>query len=237
MDDRVLAHPILAGTRLDAMKPLLADVKSRVFAAGETVSRPDTSWPVMQLLLEGRLCLFELTRDGRRIILDHLDQGDVDGMIMAGRRGHFAVAMERSRVAAMGPALIANLIHVDPQFAINLLRAAGERLQRREEQLERLTLRDPAQRLAGQLLALSDHVTGADGLCSIPRVSHEALSDMLGLARETVTLHLGKLRRLGAVRVEGDRFVLHRELLTSINERQRDDGARRASWFPRVVPS
>ena len=78
MDDRVLAHPILAGTRLDAMKPLLADVKSRVFAAGETVSRPDTSWPVMQLLLEGRLCLFELTRDGRRIILDHLDQGDVD---------------------------------------------------------------------------------------------------------------------------------------------------------------
>src|SRR5207253_3905939 len=182
-------------------------------------------------------CLFELTRDGRRIILDHLDQGDVDGMIMAGRRGHFAVAMERSRVAALGPALIANLIHVDPQFAINLLRAAGERLQRREEQLERLTLRDPAQRLAGQLLALSDHVTGADGLCSIPRVSHEALGDMLGLARETVTLHLGKLRRLGAVRVEGDRFVIDRELLTAVNDRQYDETAGRARWLPRVVPS
>jgi CRP/FNR family transcriptional regulator, cyclic AMP receptor protein len=133
--------------------------------------------------------------------------------------------------------LIANLIHQDPQFAINLLRAAGERLQRREEQLKRLTLRDPAQRLAGQLLALSDHVTAADGMCSIRRVSHEALGDMLGLARETVTLHLGRLRRLGAVRVEGDLFVLDRGLLTAVKDRQYEGTARRASWLPRVVPS
>jgi CRP-like cAMP-binding protein len=100
MVDSVLAHPIFAGTRLEALKPLLADVKTRVFAAGDTVSRPDMAWPVMQLLLEGRLCLFELTHDGRRIILDYVDPGGVDGMVMAGRRGHFAVALERSRVAA-----------------------------------------------------------------------------------------------------------------------------------------
>ena len=237
MDDGVLAHPIFAGTQHDTLKPLLAGVKARVFAAGETVSRPETSWPVMQLLVEGRLCLFELTRDGRRIILDYVHAGGVDGMVVAGRRGHFAVALERSRVAAMGPALIANLIHLDPQFAINLLRAAGERLQRREEQIRRLTLRDPAQRLAGQLLALSDHVSAAGRTCSIPRVSHEALGDMLGLARETVTLHLGKLRSLGAVRVEGGQFVLDRDLLTTINDRQQEDTARRARWLPRVVPS
>jgi len=237
MDDRVLAHPIFAGTQLDRLKPLLTGVKARVFAAGETVSRPDTSWPVMQLLVEGRLCVFELTRDGRRIVLDYVDPGGVDGMVTSGRRGHFAVALVRSRVAAVGPALVANLIHRDPQFAINLLRAAGERLQRREEQIQRLTLRDPAQRLAGQLLALSEHATGTGGTCSIPRVSHEALGDMLGLARETVTLHLGRLRRLGAVRVEGDRFVIDRELLTAVNDRQHDETAGRARWLPRVVPS
>jgi DNA-binding transcriptional ArsR family regulator len=60
---------------------------------------------------------------------------------------------------------------------------------------------------------------------------------MLGLARETVTLHLGRLRRLGAVRVEGDRFVLDRRVLTTISDRQHQDSARRASWLPRVVPS
>jgi CRP-like cAMP-binding protein len=222
MHDGVLAHPIFAGTRLDTLRPLLAGVKARLFEAGETVSRPDMGWPVMQLLLEGRLCLFQLTRDGRRIILDYVEPGGVDGMVMGGRRGHFAVALENSRVAALGPALIANLIHLDPQFAINLLRAAGVRLQRREEQLERLRVRDPAQRLAGQLLALSEHL-GSDGMCSIPRMSHEVLGDMLGLARETVTLHLGKLRRLGAVRVEGDRFVLDRELLTAVHDRQEDE--------------
>jgi CRP-like cAMP-binding protein len=223
MDDRVVAHPIFAGTQVDTLRPLLAGVKARVFVAGEIVSRPEMGWPVMQLLLDGRLCLFQLTRDGRRIILDYVEPGGVDGMVMAGRRGHFGVALERSRVAALGPALIANLIHLDPQFAINLLRAAGVRLQRREEQLERLTLRDPAQRLAGQLLALSEHVSGAGGTCAIPRMSHEAMGDMLGLARETVTLHLGKLRRLGAVRVEGGRFVLDRELLTAVHDRQDEE--------------
>ena len=223
MDDRLPAHPIFGGTQHDLLKPLLAAVKTRVFEAGETVSRPDMGWPVMQLLLEGRLCLFQLTRDGRRTILDYVEPGGVDGMIMAGRRGHFAVALMRSRVAVLGPALIAELIHLDPQFAINLLRAAGARVQRREEQLERLTLRDPGQRLAGELLALSEQVGGSERICSIPRMSHEALADMLGLARETVTLHLGKLRRLGAVRVEGDRFVLDRELLTAVHERKDEE--------------
>jgi CRP-like cAMP-binding protein len=65
-------------------------------------------------------------------------------------------------VAFLGPALIAHLIHLDPRFAINLLRAAGDRVRRREEHLERLVLRDPAQRLAGQLLALSEHVTARE---------------------------------------------------------------------------
>ena len=230
MDEGVLAHPVFEGTEIERLKPLLADVAPRVFSGGQTVSRPETSVPVMMLVLEGRLCLFELTRDGRRFILDYVDPGGVDGMIMAGRRGHFAVALQRSRVAFLGPALIAHLIHLDPRFAINLLRAAGDRVRRREEHLERLVLRDPAQRLAGQLLALSEHVTARDGRFSIPRVSHEALGDMLGLARETVTLHLGKLRRLGAVQVRGDRFLLDREVLTSVLEGHEPEGATQAGW-------
>ncbi|MBO0682083.1 MAG: Crp/Fnr family transcriptional regulator [Candidatus Dormibacteraeota bacterium] len=229
----MLAHPVFEGTELDRLRPLLADVTSRVFAAGETVSRPETSVPVAQLLLEGRLCLFHLTREGRRVILDYIEPGGIDGMRLAGRHGHFAVALQRSRVAALSPALIANLIHLDPQFAINLLREAGDRLRRREEHLERLVLRDPAQRLAGQLLALSEDVAPRDGRWVIPRVSHEALGDMLGLARETVTLHLGRLRRLGAVLVEADRFVLDRAALTTIYEGEPEQGASisEAGWL------
>ncbi|MBO0685957.1 MAG: Crp/Fnr family transcriptional regulator, partial [Candidatus Dormibacteraeota bacterium] len=220
------AHPVFEGTELDRLRPLLADVTSRVFAAGETVSRPETSVPVAHLLLEGRLCLFQLTREGRRVILDYIEPGGVDGMRLAGpRHGHFAVALERSRLAALSPALIANLIHLDPQFAINLLREAGDRLRRREEHLERLVLRDPAQRLAGQLLALSEDIAPREGRWFIPRVSHEALGDMLGLARETVTLHLGRLRRLGVVLVEADRFVLDRAALTAIYEGEPEPGA------------
>src|SRR2546430_6619587 len=125
MDDGVLAHPIFAGTQHDTLKPLLAGVKARVFAAGESVSRPETSWPVMQLLVEGRLCLFELTRDGRRIILDYIHPGGVDGMVVAGRRGHFAVARGRTRGAPMGPALIANLFPPAPPLATTLPRSSG----------------------------------------------------------------------------------------------------------------
>ncbi|MBO0685561.1 MAG: winged helix-turn-helix domain-containing protein, partial [Candidatus Dormibacteraeota bacterium] len=40
-------------------------------------------------------------------------------------------------------------------------------------------------------------------------LSHQTLGDMLGLRRETVTLHLARLRSAGALDVVGQEFLLN----------------------------
>lgn len=214
-------HPVFEGLAVAPLASALRDVRTRRREAGETVCGPGGR-AALHLVLSGRLCLYEVTTDGRRVILDFLDAGGVDGMLeLAGLGGHFSAAVEASHVASVPPPVLDRIAQVAPGFSFNLLKVTIRRLRRREDQLERLALRDPDQRIADQLLALAE-ASGPSGQgaapLSAPRVSHEALADMLALRRETVTLHLGRMRRLGAVRVDRHRFVLDRARLEAIRE-------------------
>lgn len=221
VDARLLEHPLFADLDHALLEPLLGAMRPRHFEIGELVSQPGGSWPALHLLLQGRLCLYELTSDGRRVILDFLEAGGVDGLLeLAGLGAHFCAAAAASEVASLSPAALDELMQAAPQMGLNLLKVAVRRLHRREEQLELLALRQPGQRLAGQLLALAEEC-GNDRASTTwwaPRLSHEALADMLALRRETITLHLGKLRRMGAVRVQRDRFMLDRGRLTALRD-------------------
>lgn len=213
-------HPVFAGLDPRRLSAPLAGVRPRQYQAGDTVAQPGGG-PALHLLLTGRLCLYELTADGRRIILDYLEAGGVDGMLeVAGMRGHFAAAAAPSVVASIVPAVLDRIVEEEPGFGYNLLAVTVRRLERREAQLERLALRNPDQRIADQLLALAEDCGNDPGATRwwVPRLSHEALADMLALRRETVTLHLGRLRRRGAIGVGRDRFVLERERLEAVRD-------------------
>jgi len=79
-------------------------------------------------------------------------------------------------------------------------------------------LHDPTQRLARQLLALGETLGRKQGdrLALTPRITHQMLADMLGVRRETVTLHIGRLSELGAVSVEKGKFLLDPGILRRI---------------------
>ncbi len=213
-----LGHPVFTGAQPERVMPLLAQVRPECHRTGETVVRPGER-PALHLLLSGRLRVFKLTPDGRRVILDYVEPGGMDGpLAVAGRRGHFSEAVTESVTLTLSAPLLQDVVRAEPIVAMNLLVAMSDRLLRREEQLERLCVRHPGQRLAAQLLALA--VPSPADLWTGPRLSHEALADMLGLRRETVTLHLGRLRRIGAVRVERDRFVVDPGLLAAVRDGQ-----------------
>lgn len=99
-----------------------------------------------------------------------------------------------------------------------------ERLERRERHLETVFLNDPGRQLARQLLALGDTVgRREDGWVALdPRITHQMLADMLGVRRETVTLHLQQLTRGGAVEARRGRLKLHADQLRKIVQGRRD---------------
>lgn len=216
-----LQHPLFEGVEASRVLPLLSGVRPRDYRVGEIVCHPDLRRPGLLLLLYGRLCLFDLTSEGRRVILGYVEPGGVEGLLtLNGLPDHFAEAVAPSQAVSVSRPLLERLTEAEPKVATNLVALASRRLKRLEEQLQRLTLRDPSARLAGQLLALAETFANDEEAETWvgPRLSHEQLADMLGLRRETVTVHLRRLRRLGAVRVLQDRFLLHRPLLLSLRD-------------------
>jgi CRP/FNR family cyclic AMP-dependent transcriptional regulator len=172
-------------------------------------------------VLSGQLRAYQLTHEGRELLLELIEPGGFDGILsMAGRRGHFTEASADCEIASLSIEVLERMILAEPRVGLNLIRLMLRRLESREEHLEALALHDPSQRLARQLLALGQtlgHPSDGDVVIEY-RLTHQMLADMLGMRRETVTLHLHQLIELGAVQVETGRFRLRRERLERVIE-------------------
>jgi CRP-like cAMP-binding protein len=176
---------------------------------------------LLHLVIRGRLRAYQVTADGRELLLQIVQEGGFDGLLSAaGRRGHFTEADEDSTVASLSLATLERLVAAEPRIARNLLELVIDRIEGREVHLEAIALHDPSQRLARQLLALGDTLGTRrdDSVVLKPRITHQMLADMLGVRRETVTLHLGRLAELGAVSVESGRLQLAVKVLKRIVE-------------------
>ncbi|HEY3315025.1 MAG TPA: Crp/Fnr family transcriptional regulator [Bacillota bacterium] len=95
----------------------------------------------------------------------------------------------------------------DPTLAQAIYDSLISKLQMTTTQLEWVSLVDPARRIARFLLESGSSLA----------VSHEALAAMAGCCRVTVTRHLGRLKRGGAVSLGRKRItVINREILERI---------------------
>jgi CRP/FNR family transcriptional regulator len=212
-------HPLLRDVSTARLEPILAGIPIKKVPRGKLLNTPGVSPGLLHLLLRGRLRAYQVTADGRELLLELIQEGGFDGLLsVAGRRGHFTEADEDSLVASLALPSLERLISVEPRVATNLLQLIIERLEGREVHLEAIALHDPSQRLARQLLALGKTMGRAQGgkVLLKPRITHQMLADMLGIRRETVTLHLGRLSELRAVNVVRGHLELDVEVLSKL---------------------
>lgn len=189
--------------RQERIAALLAHAMVRRIAKGSLLHAPGDGSGPMYLLLRGGLRSYQLTADGRKLILQIVEPDGWDGLLpMLGQRGHFIEATEDSMVACLDWSLLEQLFAADQRIMRNLVEMVAERLESREEHLESLVIRDPTRRLARQLVALAAAVGEPvdRDRSALPRtITHQLLADMLGVRRETVTLHLADLVQRGGV--------------------------------------
>lgn len=215
----LLDHPLLRDVRTDRLERILDGIAIKEVPKGKLLNTPGVTPGLLYLVLRGRLRAYQMTVDGHELLLELIPEGGFDGLLsVAGRRGHFTEADDDSVVASLALPTLERLIALEPTVARNLFQLIIERLEGREEHLEAVVLHDPSQRLGRQLLALGETLGRRQGnrVALKPRLTHQMLADMLGVRRETVTLHLGQLTEMGAVSVEKGRFLLDVEALQKI---------------------
>jgi CRP-like cAMP-binding protein len=166
---------------------------------GRLVYSPGETAEVLFLLKAGRVHIYRITPEGKRLITAVVEPGVLFGnMAFAGATmaENFAEAQEDSILCVMSRHDLEMLIREYPSVALRLLDNLSGRMQELEARLEEGLLRDMRSRVAAALLRLRER-HASDQIS----ITHQELADSLGTYRETVSHTLGQLQDEGFVRL------------------------------------
>lgn len=185
---------------------------------GRVFYRPEEPGEVLFILKEGRVQLYRISPEGKKLVITTLGPHTLFGeMALLGTKMHntFAEAVEDCLICVMSRTDLERLILSKPQVALRILEITGKRLREAEERLESMAFKGIPARLASLLLRLaeeqgSDEVTG---------LTHQDLAESVGTYRETATQVLNDLKSQGLIEIGRKRIkILDKEALYEIAE-------------------
>ena len=158
-------------------------------------------------LQQGSVKLAVLSPRGKEAIVSVLQPGDFFGeACLAGQHVHIAtaVAVNASTVAVIDKKHMVQMLHTQPELNEQFLAHMLRRNLRIEEDLIDHLFNSVEKRLARTLLLLARYGT-EDGAPQriVPRLSQEALAELVGTTRGRVNFFMNKFRKLGFIDYNG----------------------------------
>lgn len=184
---------------------------------GRIIYMPEDSGEVLFILKRGRVQLYRLSADGRKLVLSILGPGTIFGeMSLVGQGMHqtFAEAVEDSTVCVLGREDVERLILSKPQVALRLVAVIGERLTEAESRLKDIAFKSVPARVASLLLRLAGENSN-----QVEGFTHQELSEIIGTYRETTTQTLNDFRNQGYIAIGRKHIeILNADALKQIAE-------------------
>jgi len=162
--------------------------------SGHIFYMPDDPGDVLFILKKGRIQLYRMSPDGRKLIFAILHPGAIFGdMALVGQHLHqtYAQAIDDCTICVWNREQVEEMFMEKPQIAFRFLEAVGNRLSQVEERLADVTFLPIATRLATLLLRLDRE---GDSTGKLSGYTHQYLADMLGTYRETTTQILNQFK-------------------------------------------
>ncbi len=158
------------------------------------------------LLKKGRVQLYRLSPEGKKLIVATLGPGAIFGemsLVGQGMYNTFAEAAEDCLLCVMSRTDVENLIVSKPRVALRFIEAIGKRLTEAEARLEATTFKSIPARLASLLLRLAEESGPV-----VDGYTHQELAEMLGTYRETTTQTLNDFKAQGLIEIGRKRIEL-----------------------------
>jgi CRP-like cAMP-binding protein len=178
---------------------------------GRVFYGPEEAGEVLFLLKSGRVQLYRLSPEGKKLVVAVLGKGAIFGeMSLVGQGMHnaFAEAIDECTLCVMSRMDVERIIREKPQVALRFMESMAIRLQEAESKLEDLAFKSIPTRLAALLqdLATEDEL--------IEGYTHQDLAEMLGTYRETATQTLNEFKSNGWLEIGRKRIrILDAEAL------------------------
>ena len=181
----------------EELESLESSITTIPCGAGKIFYGPEESGEALFIIKEGKVQLYRISPDGRKLVTSTLGPGTIFGgmtLIGQGMYHSFAEAVEECSVWKMDRGDLERLLLDRPEVALRILEVLGRRLLEVETRLEDIAFKTVAGRLASLLLRLmKEQGTTIRGL------THQNLADDVGTHRETTTQALTRFRSAGLV--------------------------------------
>lgn len=191
----------------DNQVQLLSLGESRHYNKGEAIFLAGSPGDSVYILLEGRAKIFQLSSEGREVILWFCFPGELFGlaeMLRSGRREVFAQSCCGSDILVIGQNAFTQFLQSCPLASISVIDLLSCRLR----ELGNVHLNVAVDNVTARVIKLITRLGARYGkrihddiYLDIP-ITHQEMADMIGTSRQTVTEVLGQLRRKGILRVE-----------------------------------
>ena len=186
---------IFADLDQDEMEELERMLVLTAYEQGELLYQPNEKREVLFLLKTGRVEIYRLSPEGRKLVIASIEPGTFFGemaLVGQGMYDSFAEAVEKSTACVMTRSDVERLLLAKPKVALRFLEAVGQRLRDSEARLEEIAFKNARSRVASLLLRLCQGRDTVD-------LSHQDLADRLGFYRETITNVLDQFKADGLI--------------------------------------
>jgi CRP-like cAMP-binding protein len=185
---------------------------------GKIFYMPEDTSEVLFLLKQGRVQLYRISPDGKKLVIATVGPGTVFGemaLIGQGMHNTFAEAVEDCVLCVMSREDVERMLLTKPRVALRIFEALGSRLKETEARLEEIAFKGIPARLASLLLQLAEE-RNSD---TISGMTHQDLGEQIGTYRETTTQTLNTFKTQDLIDIGRKRIkILDREGLEEIAE-------------------
>ncbi len=190
----------------------------RAYPKGATIFSEGDPSDALYVVKQGLVKLTAISEKGMETILDFLKPGEIFGELLLTEkvRAFTATAIEDTVVTAVPQERFLELLLLIPTVGRNFIGILSKRLVRAEKGIAHSSHSWSYHRLARILLYLSEKYgeeTPAGVLIRL-RLTHEALANLIGTTRETVTTQLNKFERMGLLNRQGRHLVVIKHRLS-----------------------
>ena len=199
----------------DILEQIAETSSMKSFEKGRYISTPNDESDRIYFLKEGEVEVYESTKEGRKIIIDILKEGDIFGYDAISDEGQdkgekFVRANKDTVLCIMPRSDFLVLLEKKPGVALRLIKELSRRLSSTESRLRATALSGVETRILQELERLyesyGEKVDGERRL--IRKFTHEELANLVGTTRETVTRTFAHLEGAGKININDDGFIV-----------------------------
>lgn len=188
----------------EEMKAVADETTMSTLPAGTVVQTPYGSPDGLYFIKQGKMRMYTLSEDGKQYTNGIIGNGAVYGdteFFSLGSKDYYIETLSEIIICTFPSKTFEAFLMAHPKMVINLMKRLSQKIEEQNQMLKQLALYDIKQRLVYWLCKLANSFGQDQGdfITIDLDLSHQELANMIGSTRESVSLTLKELAKLGII--------------------------------------